>query len=513
MTTLEGCSNVRFDNYKAMGHIVNNDGIDIMSGCYNITVDRCFIRSFDDSFSFKHHPFGLKKKREGTKLITIRNCVLENVTSGSSIRIGAETVGKYISDIRFENCDIIHSGGGPSGGHIIDIKVNDKVLISNITFENIRIEEIQSVFLGIDLTLDWYKVGTARGHVDGVYIRNVKIDCPLKKSYIKTVDKEHMVSNLHFHEVYHGNNRIDDLRELECKITGPTGDILFNSDAKAPVDTAPPTVTEVVAIVTCPADSTASIVYVSFSEKMEYPATENTASYSITGGEITAAKLDWSQQMVILTTSPLKLRKEYTLRVRNAKDVKGNIIKPAGKTFTVRKQWNARLDYATFYGKNGWRYEAYNPKPVQPFNNREDIIKSPRYWKMQYYTAPDGERWNGFEQYISLNAGGGHPDNSYNAVRTWVAPVPGTVRITGKVVHPKAEGNGVGVMIVKSDDADRDIPKDSVLWGRHIVANATKEHDVKTSVQAGEAIRFIIDKNGNRSHDSTAWSPSIEYSQ
>jgi len=133
--TPRDCQHLAISNIKLIGFWrYNADGIDIVNS-QHVTIDKCFVRSFDDSIVIK----GLKGRRQPTgdkpvKDVKVRECVIWN-DWGRALEIGAETVAPEISDISFKDCDIIRTV------HIaMDIQHGDRALIKDISFEDIRFE-------------------------------------------------------------------------------------------------------------------------------------------------------------------------------------------------------------------------------------------------------------------------------------------------------------------------------------------------------------------------------------
>ena len=116
------CKNLTIKNVKIIGcWRYNSDGID-MHNCENVLIENCFIRTFDDSICIKGFDCfyegdveeAVKKAmyRNGKaydvfKNVLVKNCVIWN-DWGKCLEIGAETRAEEISDINFENCNIIH---------------------------------------------------------------------------------------------------------------------------------------------------------------------------------------------------------------------------------------------------------------------------------------------------------------------------------------------------------------------------------------------------------------------
>ena len=133
--TPRDCQHLAISNIKLIGFWrYNADGIDIVNS-QHITIDKCFVRSFDDSIVIK----GLRGVRQPTgdkpvKDVKVSECVIWN-DWGRALEIGAETVAPEMSDITFKDCDIIRTV------HIaMDIQHGDRALIKDITFEDIRFE-------------------------------------------------------------------------------------------------------------------------------------------------------------------------------------------------------------------------------------------------------------------------------------------------------------------------------------------------------------------------------------
>jgi hypothetical protein len=133
--TLLGCRDATIDNVKLIGlWRYNADGIDICNS-QDVVIRNCFVRSFDDSLVLK----GLKSARRSFDDRPVQNvcatgCVIWN-DWGRALEIGAETCAPSISQVVFEDCDIIRTT------HIaMDIQHGDRAVINNVTFRNIRVE-------------------------------------------------------------------------------------------------------------------------------------------------------------------------------------------------------------------------------------------------------------------------------------------------------------------------------------------------------------------------------------
>lgn len=128
---LDGCKDVVVDNIKLIGQWkYNSDGCDFCN-CTNGSIRNSFLRTFDDCIVVKG--FKLNNDLPGENIVA-ENCVLW-CDWGRALEVGAETSAPYMRNITFKNCDIIY------GCHVMfDIQHGDKAKISDVHFEDIRIE-------------------------------------------------------------------------------------------------------------------------------------------------------------------------------------------------------------------------------------------------------------------------------------------------------------------------------------------------------------------------------------
>ncbi len=127
---IQSCDSVHVDNIKIIGWRGNSDGVDI-SNSREVLVENCFMRTLDDAVVVKSFD-GLGE----VKNIHARKCVIWNELA-HSLSIGAE-IHENVSDVLFEDCDVIHDVGRETALRVYHC---DDAIISNVTFENIRIEE------------------------------------------------------------------------------------------------------------------------------------------------------------------------------------------------------------------------------------------------------------------------------------------------------------------------------------------------------------------------------------
>jgi len=181
--------NVAVNNIKILGYRANSDGIDICNS-QDVTVKNCFIRTLDDLVVLK------TDRGQGiSKHINVQNCVLWNEVA-HALSIGAE-LSENVEDVLFTNCDIIHDKGRE---WTLRVYHCDAARISNVRFENLRIEESPRL---ISLWIDkaYWTRDSERGHIDGVVFKNISATADPLRVELHGFDAAHAVENISFDHV------------------------------------------------------------------------------------------------------------------------------------------------------------------------------------------------------------------------------------------------------------------------------------------------------------------------
>ena len=153
---------VTVKNVKLLGYRANSDGIDICNS-RDVTVDGCFLRTLDDLIVVKSD-----KGQGEVRKVMAKNCVLWNEVA-HALSVGAE-LRENVEDVLFTDCDVIHDLGRE---WTLRVYHCDSARISNIRFENIRIEETKrliSLWIGRAV---WSR-DEARGHIDNVVFKDIR---------------------------------------------------------------------------------------------------------------------------------------------------------------------------------------------------------------------------------------------------------------------------------------------------------------------------------------------------
>jgi hypothetical protein len=106
--------------------------------------------------------------------------------------------------------------------------------------------------------------------------------------------------------------------------------------------------------------------------------------------------------------------------------------------------------------------------------------------------------------WVQLTAEGGHAGNDlkHAAVRRWVSPMEGEVRISGAVRHEHKEGDGIRAFIVSS--------RKGLLGAWTLQDNKADANVPSVKVNAGDTVDFVVDLREGLNSDMFKWSPVIK---
>jgi polygalacturonase len=178
-------SNVTLKNLKLIGYRANSDGIDICNST-DVLVEDCFIRTLDDLIVIK-----TDRGRGEARNITARGCVLFNEVA-HALSVGAE-LRENVDNVLFTDCDVIHDKGREWALRIFH---SDSALISNVRFENIRIEETRRLIsLWINRSV-WSLDKDRRGQIKGIVFRDIKAEGEPATVAFEGFDEKHAVEDV-----------------------------------------------------------------------------------------------------------------------------------------------------------------------------------------------------------------------------------------------------------------------------------------------------------------------------
>ncbi|NBT83104.1 MAG: discoidin domain-containing protein, partial [Betaproteobacteria bacterium] len=166
---------------------------------------------------------------------------------------------------------------------------------------------------------------------------------------------------------------------------------------------------------------------------------------------------------------------------------KGNAIGHMAFEFAA-ESYRASAGFSSIMGKNNWRY-------LQRAGEAEK--------RLQFLPSDEvfTRDWQG-EGAVRIGNNYQIPDAGHEAVRQWVAPHAGTVRIEGEVTHDPPGGTSARLLKGKE-----------VLWSAGSGSSASPvRHDLKIEVAQGEKIDFVAAaiKDGT---GKVSWDPVITYTR
>ncbi len=180
---------VTVKNVKLLGYRANSDGIDVCNS-RDVTIEGCFIRTLDDLIVVK-----TDKGQGQARRIVARKCVLWNEVA-HALSVGAE-IREDVNDVLFEDCDVIHDKGREWTLRVFHC---DAARVSNIRFENIRIEEsprLISLWIG---KFVWTR-DSERGHIQDVTFRDICAAASPLRIELNGFDEAHAISDIVFQNV------------------------------------------------------------------------------------------------------------------------------------------------------------------------------------------------------------------------------------------------------------------------------------------------------------------------
>ncbi len=158
---LHECDHAEVDGIKMFGYRENSDGVDIVSS-QNVHVHDSFSRTGDDAFVVK-------------AMVQPPVCGGRNILVERCVGIAAESVND-ICDVTFRDCDVIRSYADWTLelGALV-VYISDKALVSNILFDDIRIEHEVHLATHVMVTKDFWSKDEKAGNIRNVTFRNLQV--------------------------------------------------------------------------------------------------------------------------------------------------------------------------------------------------------------------------------------------------------------------------------------------------------------------------------------------------
>lgn len=218
--TLVNCRDVEYRNVKVLGFGPSSDGIN-PAGSQRVKITDSFMRCSDDCIAIKapdaSHPI---------KDIRVENNIMIGFAYADGVTIGFETNAEFVKDVTVKNCDILMARGGSRvDGHSgFSIICDGPALISNILFEDIRVEQAEIKLFELHIT-DGTKYGEGpAGRIQDVTIKNVNWmhEGPI---VIFGYDENHKVENVVFENCNVAGQPLSQVKDKVMKLNEFTENI------------------------------------------------------------------------------------------------------------------------------------------------------------------------------------------------------------------------------------------------------------------------------------------------
>lgn len=156
-------------------------------------------------------------------------------------------------------------------------------------------------------------------------------------------------------------------------------------------------------------------------------------------------------------------------------------------TYVATELYRASDGFGSVQGGGQWHYQTWNGSA---------------YTNMTY-DAPN-QLWEASGSWASVGPVYMHPDAGKDAVRKWIAPADGVIRIAGPVKKWNTGGDGVRVEVLHNTDVifQEQLENDDVI-GYTV--------DLARTVAAGDAIYFRVNRLADTTFDGTHWDPRISF--
>lgn len=211
---------LKINNLKSFSTKGWSDGIDLMS-CSDVTINDIFMRNSDDCIAIYTHRWNFYGDARNYK---ISNAILwADVAHPINIGLHGDTLfeGNVIENVHFSDIDILeHDEDDRNYQGCIAFSVSDHNLVQNVSFENVRVENIQEgqLFNLRVLYNKKYSSGPGRGIKDIIF-RNIYYSGDIvNPSEIEGFSAKNKVENITFENIIMNGTRIKSAEEGDLKI-------------------------------------------------------------------------------------------------------------------------------------------------------------------------------------------------------------------------------------------------------------------------------------------------------
>lgn len=196
-TDIVNSTNVQVSHLNLLSFGLNNDGLDLGTGCSQVHFKHCFIGAGDDGFGWH----AINAAKDGEEPLTdciAQDCIIWKGRVGHGIRIGSSLETSAVKNLHFKNIDIVKI----EAGRAIVIPHSDWAEVKNIIFEGIRDEKPnQDGFLAAYIRQTQFS--NPNGYRPGTISDIQFIDCVSNgiNTRLEGYDEEHKIKNIIFKNV------------------------------------------------------------------------------------------------------------------------------------------------------------------------------------------------------------------------------------------------------------------------------------------------------------------------
>ena len=184
---LDHCEDVRVRDIKQFGYVDNCDSIDVVSS-RNVLIEDVFLRANDDCVV-------LKSSGADCEDVLVRDSVLWS-DRAQALQIGHETQSDAIRNVVFRNIDILEQRNRYIGHYALGIFNGDNAVISDVLFEDIRVENHERL-IGLIVEKGYFGHAAERGRIENISFRNID-SATTMDLHITGSDEEHGVRGITF---------------------------------------------------------------------------------------------------------------------------------------------------------------------------------------------------------------------------------------------------------------------------------------------------------------------------
>ena len=189
-------NDVHVRNIKQISHRENSDGIDICNS-QDVLVEDSFLRNNDDEICVKTMR---PAPAQMSSRIIVQNCIIWNERA-RGLGITGETQ-RDIDDVLFRNCDIIHDFSLAEDCSALGILICDSGTVSNVRFEDIRVEDVKSKLVLCWVGQDKWSRDAGRGRLDGATFKNITVTGEVIPDLVLAgYNEQHRIENVTFDDL------------------------------------------------------------------------------------------------------------------------------------------------------------------------------------------------------------------------------------------------------------------------------------------------------------------------